>query len=134
MTPRHPRPCLVHGCPELTTDTYCPEHRKDRQQAYDNRRGSPSKRGYDRRWQKVRKGYLRKVGWRCEECGDRPADTSELHVHHRDHDATGPRRFDHNNLTCLCRSCHSRLHASGKGPEPPQPSEPEQGRRGVWGL
>lgn len=41
--------------------------------------------------------------WVCAECGstDRPV------IHHRDHDHSNN---DPENLMCLCRSCHARLH------------------------
>lgn len=97
--------CGVPGCPTLTKQRMCREHGRAREQV----RGTSTQRGYDYRWQKVRAGYLRTVGWRCESCGDRPFDTSKMHVHHRDRDPTGLRRFDRANLEALCQSCHNAL-------------------------
>ena len=92
------RPCAQAHCPELVHRGFCAAHRQEQR---------PSSR-YDRQWRKVRLGYLRSVGWRCERCGHRPA--KGLHVHHiRSLESGGP-RFDWANLEAQCASCHNRSH------------------------
>lgn len=108
----HPRPCAKALCPELTHDQFCGQHRRERASRYEQERGSASSRGYGQTWRYVRKGYMRKVGWRCEQCGGRPFDTSKLHLHHIDGNPTGPKRYDHDNLQALCEGCHQKLHAA----------------------
>jgi 5-methylcytosine-specific restriction protein A len=61
--------CLHSGCKNLTRNGYCPEHadeaeqkRKDQFKRYDQRRGSASERGYDSRWAKASKWFLKQPG------------------------------------------------------------------------
>ncbi|WP_407312085.1 HNH endonuclease [Desulfosporosinus sp. SB140] len=61
------RPCSFPGCPELTSGQYCNEHQKQITKAYDLRRGSAAQRGYDARWTKARKRYLKEHPL-CVEC------------------------------------------------------------------
>lgn len=104
-----PRPCLAPACPELVRSSgYCDRHRSERT-AYDRRRGSAARRGYDSTWRPVRLAYLQRVGWRCERCGARPADTSRLHVHHVVPLRDGGARLNPSNLQALCESCHNAL-------------------------
>jgi len=54
------RPCNQMGCPELIRDgRYCERHKKEKQKQIDDRRGSSRERGYDGRWQKYSKWFLR---------------------------------------------------------------------------
>jgi len=48
------KPCKHPNCPELTHDRYCSQHSN----IYERERGSSSQRGYDRKWQAIRKRYL----------------------------------------------------------------------------
>ena len=43
--------------------------------------------------------------WVCSRCGS----TSDLVIHHADHDHDNN---DPSNLVCLCRSCHASYHAT----------------------
>lgn len=43
--------------------------------------------------------------WKCEICGLR--DVSKLQIHHKDQNSTNN---DIENLVCLCKSCHTKLH------------------------
>ena len=92
----------------------CTHHQGERT-AYDRHRGSASTRGYDATWRRVRLGYLRSVGWRCEGCGYRAV---KLHVHHIHPLADGGSRLERTNLEALCAACHNRKH----GGERVQPS------------
>ena len=52
-----PRPCLHPGCPALVTDaSRCPRHAAEREQHYEQQRGSSAARGYGaahRTWRTV---------------------------------------------------------------------------------
>ncbi len=103
MTRKSLSTCVVKGCPTLTRDSKCPEHRREA----DRKRGTASERGYGYEWRKIRKAYLE----RHPICQDRegciaPA-TDVDHI-----DGEGP--FGDNsdeNLRALCHSHHSRRTA-----------------------
>lgn len=93
------RACAYPGCGSLAVPgTHrCADHATH----YDDNRPSAARRGYDRRWRRLRKYYLSKHPV-CVRCG-RPA-TEVDHIipladggtHHED------------NLQPLCKPCHSR--------------------------
>ena len=58
--PKHPkRPCRYPGCPNLCeSGTYCPEHSAG---SPDRLRGSATERGYDAKWRRARKRFLRSL-------------------------------------------------------------------------
>lgn len=117
------RPCNHAGCPELvTTDAYCPTHRAARQRAYDDRRGSPSARGYDRAWRSFVRWYRFGGGLdttaddyperlrarnRCAACGS----SEHLEFDHIQPLRQGGARLDAANVQPLCSSCHARKRA-----------------------
>jgi 5-methylcytosine-specific restriction protein A len=106
MPRRAARPCAEPGCPRLVRgqDSRCPEHQRAYEKEMDARRGTPSERGYDARWQVIRERFL-KDHPRCEKCGS-TATVAHHVVRRRNGGADNPR-----NLMALCASCHSRLHA-----------------------
>ena len=59
-----------------------------------------------RRWQAVRLKVLRRDNWRCTECGN----PGKLEVHHVNPLEHGGAKYDPDNLTTICRSCHIDLH------------------------
>jgi 5-methylcytosine-specific restriction protein A len=69
---------------------------------HDERRGSSRARGYDYRWEKVRRMHLANEPL-CRMCG-RLADL----VDHIQPIRDGGERLDDANLQSLCRSCHDR--------------------------
>lgn len=74
-------------------------------------------RGYDHRWQRTRRRFLR-THPTCERCGAPAQD-----VHHLDGlGPLGPRGHDPANLQPLCHSCHSRITNEGmpKRTRPPE--------------
>ena len=103
---RRPRltPCGSPGCPELTADTYCPRHAKQGE-----RRPSARDRGYDTRWQRVRRDFIRDnpVCQDPEGCLDRATDVDHLDGL----GPRGPRGYDPDNLRALCHRHHSRRTA-----------------------
>lgn len=107
---RAPKPCSGSPtCPnEVEPGTSrCKDHQRARRRASDRRRPSARARGYDSRWERKRRSYLRTHPL-CE-CGcGRPADD----VHHLDGlGPTGPRGFEDSNLQALFHDCHSRITA-----------------------
>ena len=96
------KPCRHHGCPNLTSDTYCNEHSKTHQ------RPSAGERGYDSRWRKRSKLFL-KAHPLCEECLEQnkltPATVVDHIVPHRGDPVL---MWDESNWRVLCKRCHDR--------------------------
>lgn len=107
--------CAKTGCSNLTTGRYCEDHQEEKYN-YDQYRGSSAKRGYDYRWQKARKAYLRKhpLCKHCEENGRiEPATVIDHIIPHR-----GDKQLfwdRDNNWQPLCESCHNRKTARYDG-------------------
>jgi 5-methylcytosine-specific restriction protein A len=94
------RPCAQPGCPTLVAKGRCSAHRL----AYERQRGSPSARGYDHAWLKLRAQVLREEEY-CQGCGRWRDDRD--HVDHIVPLSQGGTN-DRENLQRLCLSCHSR--------------------------
>lgn len=106
--PRALRVCAHPGCPEIATvGGYCPAHAPAPTPRPPDTRLSPSKRGYDRAWQALRKRHLR-LHPVCEVCGS----DDRLQVDHIVPISRGGGRLDPHNLQTLCHSCHSRKTAT----------------------
>lgn len=92
-------PCKFPGCPNLN----CEVHKVKRE---DNRPSS-SRRGYNKRWQRIRAMYLRSNPI-CEDCGH-----SATEVHHiKPLREGGTNHWE--NLAPLCKKCHSRRTQRGE--------------------
>ena len=110
--PKHPkRPCRYPGCPNLCeSGTYCPEHSAE---SPDRLRGSATERGYDAKWRRARKRFLRSHPL-CANCLSQgvltPATVVDHIVPHR-----GDHRlfWDEQNWQPLCKACHDRKTGSG---------------------
>ena len=111
--PKHPkRPCRYPGCPNLCeSGTYCPEHSAE---SPDRLRGSATERGYDAKWRRARKRFLRSHPL-CANCLSQgvltPATVVDHIVPHRGDRALF---WDENNWQPLCKSCHDRKTGSGR--------------------
>lgn len=98
------KPCKHPGCPALTDYKYCDEHKK----LYLDERLSAAIRGYDSRWRKARKLYL-KYNPLCKHCEQEgkitPAEVVDHIIPHR-----GDERlfWDESNWQGLCKRCHDR--------------------------
>lgn len=90
------RVCAEPGCPELTTTSRCPAHRRPRT---DRRRKPRDAYHHTEAWKRT-SAAKRRTTPLCERCG-RPAHD----VHHRDGNT---RNLDPANLESLCRRCHNR--------------------------
>ena len=89
-----------------------PTRKQQAQRQVDERRGSASSRGYDRRWQRIRAMYLRAHPL-CVDCQAGRRTTAATEVHHivalRDGGT-----HDDGNLMALCKSHHSTRTATGE--------------------
>jgi 5-methylcytosine-specific restriction protein A len=105
-----PHPCGYPGCPALTRDRYCHEHKTVAGREYNRFQRSPDhNKIYGRRWRTIRGLYISKhpLCERCLESGKLiPAD--EVH-HIRSVDDGGDHSDD--NLLSLCRSCHTKTRS-----------------------
>lgn len=109
--PRKPKhPCGYPGCPELTDERYCEEHKTVMNKRYEKYGRDPeTKKRYGRAWQKIRARYASLHPF-CEICFQNGVLVSVEEVHHKkplDEGGT----HDEDNLISLCKSCHSRIHA-----------------------
>lgn len=73
-------------------------------------RPPPSKRGYDRRWMRLRRWFLARHPL-CAHCLKRGFTTPATEVDHIKPLREGGARLDQSNLQALCKSCHSRKTA-----------------------
>ncbi len=106
--PRKPkRPCRHPGCPRLSDSVYCEEHHA----LY--ARDSANERGYDSRWRKARKLFLRKHPL-CASCMKENKLTPATVVDHIiPHRGDAKLFWDESNWQPLCKDCHD--HKTGCG-------------------
>ncbi|MED1419029.1 HNH endonuclease signature motif containing protein [Bacillus smithii] len=105
------RPCAKIGCPNLTRERYCEEHKRNTND-YDKYRGSAAKRGYDSKWRKARKVYLLKHPF-CVECMKEGVYTPATVVDHIiPHKGDKKLFWDQTNWQPLCEMHHNRKTAS----------------------
>jgi 5-methylcytosine-specific restriction protein A len=111
MPRRMSKICQSPGCGQLCEGAYCDEHRIKKHQ-YDNRE-SAYRRGYDRKWQKVREAYLSQQPL-CEMCEEAGITKLADLVHHIVRIRDGGDRLNKDNLMSLCIKCHDKVH-NGEG-------------------
>lgn len=113
MTLKPLKRCSRAGCPTYTREGRCPKHAKEKTTTDANRPNS-YRRGYDKRWAKVRLAFLT-ANPLCEDCIAKSRTTAAEEAHHitkvRD-DAS--KRLDTSNLMALCKACHTRRTARGE--------------------
>lgn len=115
MPARPKRPCSHPSCPELVERGRCDAHQaahlaaqREETRAYDVRRGSPAARGYDSRWRRYAKRYLRKHPV-CA-CGCRQPSEEVDHITPVN-GPDDPHFWDPANHQALSKACHSRKTA-----------------------
>jgi len=59
-------------------------------------------------WKRKRIFILKKRGCKCENCGYKPKQKFELHIHHRTYRKWGAEQQNH--LKIMCKDCHNKLH------------------------
>ncbi len=109
--PRKPlRPCGYPGCPRLTEQQYCEEHRAAYERTYNRYLRDPDTyRRYGRAWKKIRARHLAAHPL-CEHCKAEGRLTPAEEVHHIRPLSEGG-THDEQNLLSLCKSCHSKITA-----------------------
>jgi 5-methylcytosine-specific restriction protein A len=95
------KPCNSQGCPNLTRERYCEDH-KQLNYSYDKHRGTSAQRGYDWRWRKSRSHFLMRYPI-CVSCG-RVAEVVDHIIPHK-----GDKQlfWSQDNWQPMCTSCHN---------------------------
>jgi HNH endonuclease. len=112
MTIKPLKPCKHAGCRAYAEkEGYCLKHYKERFSYYfQDKRISPSKLGYNRRWDHARKEFL-KLHPLCVICGC-PATEVDHIIPHRGNKQLF---WNVNNWQSLCHTCHSKKTAREVG-------------------
>ena len=101
--PRKPmKPCCHPGCPKLTEGRYCEEH----EALHRGERKSASGRGYNSKWQRARKRFLKEhpLCCKCEEEGKYVRATIVDHI--KPHRGDPILFWDEENWQPLCKHHH----------------------------
>lgn len=108
--PKKPaKPCKFPGCPHLTHDDYCDEHRLLARKRYEKYERDPATRQrYGSAWRKIRTRYVA-LHPLCEMCEKEGRLTPVEAVHHKIELSVGGTN-DFSNLMSVCKSCHSKIH------------------------
>lgn len=103
------KPCAYPGCSNLTSETYCDEHKsKVRKNYNDFFRDRATKRKYGCNWKRIRDRYIAEHPL-CEDCLKEGKMTPAIEVHHILPVKNGGTN-NRENLTSLCKSCHIKRH------------------------
>jgi 5-methylcytosine-specific restriction protein A len=115
MPSRARRPCNYPSCNELVVSGYCEKHTKQRNKEADSRRGSATERGYNYRWSKSSKQFLKDnpLCVKCEEEGT--VEPSRVTDHIVPHKGDYKLFWDKSNWHALCKKCHDRKTATEDG-------------------
>lgn len=114
MPPKPKKPCNKSGCPNLTTERYCEQHKVEVNH-YDKYRGSAASRGYNRKWDASRKRFLlgNPLCVRCQDEGWLEEATVVDHI--IPHKGDKKLFWDRNNWQSLCKKHHDRKTATEDG-------------------
>ena len=109
MPHKFKKPCAYPGCPNLTDETYCPEHKQLREKEYEAYKRDPDhSKKYGNNWRRIRAMYVKQHPL-CEECLKQGKLVPVEEVHHIvPLSQGGNNKFS--NLMSLCRSCHTKIH------------------------
>ena len=115
--PRKPKkPCAYSGCPNLTDDKYCDEHKhlslQDNIDYNRYRRDPDSNRRYGRAWKRIRDRYVLAHPL-CEKCKAEGRLTPVEEVHHIIPLNQGGSNKEEN-LMSVCHNCHMKIHGQLK--------------------
>ena len=107
MPYKPPHRCNHPGCPErITEGAYCLKHKRTRLKVLDQNRPNSYRRGYTKRWAKIRAIQLAKHPT-CKDCERDNRITVASEVHHIVPISKGGTHAP-SNLMSLCKSCHSK--------------------------
>ena len=111
--PYKPRPgCKYPLCPHRAEEgsSYCKTHKSKEE----DMRLTSTERGYNYRWQKVRKIYLRRNPL-CFEClKEGRIEPATVVDHIEPHRGDNEKFWNEDNFQSLCERCHNRKTAKGK--------------------
>ena len=105
------KPCSYPNCNKLVNIgvQYCSEHKKMVNKNYELNRETAVQRGYNTRWQKIRKMVLIRDTI-CRDCNKNIATNVDHIIPFKNGGSNNL-----NNLIGLCHSCHSRKTAMSDG-------------------
>lgn len=104
MPARLPTACAQPGCPNLTRQRFCNEHRREASKQADKHRSNANQRGYTSRWARARRLFLlRPENAACAVCG-LPATCVDHVVPHKGNSRIF---WDERNWQALCAHCHA---------------------------
>ncbi|WP_346866641.1 MULTISPECIES: HNH endonuclease signature motif containing protein [unclassified Clostridium] len=98
------KPCKHPGCPKLTADFYCDDHKK----FHVKDRANATDRGYDSKWRTSRARFL-KINPLCVRCKEQGSLVKATVVDHiKPHGGDKILFWDESNWQALCKRCHDR--------------------------
>lgn len=108
------KPCRFPGCPNLTDERFCPEHKRKTDSDYEKfGRDKNTRSRYGRAWKRIRDKYASEHPF-CELCFQRGIAVPTEQIHHKKPLSEGG-THDRSNLIALCKPCHSQIHAKHGG-------------------
>jgi 5-methylcytosine-specific restriction protein A len=101
---RPPRPCKHPGCSQLSYTGYCDRHAPAEPVSVSAPRQSAARRGYNRRWQRIRARVLAAAGipqrdWPLYDVDHRPPYDPELEPDHSKYELVPMLRAEHSRKT-----------------------------------
>ena len=98
------KPCKYLGCPKVTADKYCDEHKEFNSK----QRPTATERGYDSKWRTTRNRFLKDnpLCVRCKEEGRLVIATVVDHI--KPHRGDKNLFWDYSNWQALCKRCHDK--------------------------
>jgi 5-methylcytosine-specific restriction enzyme A len=114
MPTQPPKPCRKAACGALTENGYCEAHKQEKRKGFrelDRKRENSHKRGYNKRWERARKFFLRRNPI-CIECKRRDVITLANVVDHiKPHKGDKKLFWNELNWRALCSACHNKKSA-----------------------
>lgn len=117
MPSKPKRPCSEPGCRALVDGRYCGAHARAERKRVDVQRGTAASRGYDSRWQKVRRSFLASHPLCADPFGVHGASpvAAQQVDHITPHKGDQQLFWDRTNWQPLCTSCGGRKSAVERG-------------------
>ena len=110
-----PHPCGYPGCPRLTTERRCLEHKRQEWKEQDRNRPSAAARGHGSRWHKASRRFLHENPL-CAECLKAGRIRAvEVTDHVVPHKGDMELFWDRAKWQALCSRCHNRKTAREDG-------------------